>query len=169
MAALEGQTAQVWDARAELDIGLMLRRYVAERPAPEDSRLVDDIEEWASNLAQNGRHHLGELGQAPLAVVRSAGDGGAVVADAELPESRHSADVAERARLTRDGRMWRYLTSANDWLEEDERLMPVEELRRTARAVVAAWLEASEQAQDAPQANASLNAPADGGDSRQDG
>lgn len=65
-----GDTAgEVWDARAEVDVALMIRRYLAENPAPAETRVAWDFQAWASALEHDGRVRLAELEAAALRVV----------------------------------------------------------------------------------------------------
>jgi hypothetical protein len=54
---------EVWDARAELDVGLMMLRYLADHPAPAGTKLAADLETWGSSLARDGDERLRAAGQ----------------------------------------------------------------------------------------------------------
>jgi hypothetical protein len=58
----------VWDARAEVAIGTMISRYLAESPAPADSVFVADLQDWARRLTQHGQVRLEEAGERFLSV-----------------------------------------------------------------------------------------------------
>jgi hypothetical protein len=62
-----------WDAQAEYDIGVMIRRYLAEHPPPAGSRSAGFLENCAEDLIVSGDARLGALGARPLAPV--GGDG----------------------------------------------------------------------------------------------
>jgi len=66
MAAPDRQSAIEWDARAELDVGLMIKRYLAENPPPKQSRVADDLERWAEGLEDDGRARLQAAGRRRL-------------------------------------------------------------------------------------------------------
>lgn len=51
----------VWDARAEVDVGLMIGRYLAERPPPAGSAIAADLEEWGERLSRDGEARLAAL------------------------------------------------------------------------------------------------------------
>lgn len=61
-----------WDARAELDIGRMIGRYLAQRPAPVDSAVAADLSTWATRLEEDGTDRLAVLGARPLTLVPDA-------------------------------------------------------------------------------------------------
>ena len=56
----------VWDAQAEYDLGVLMQRYLAEHPPPDDSLFARDFEKWAENLVAHGRRNLGVRGARPL-------------------------------------------------------------------------------------------------------
>jgi hypothetical protein len=58
--------AAVWDARAELEVGLMISHYLQRFPAPPGSRFAEDFEAWSAALTDRGRARLAELGARPL-------------------------------------------------------------------------------------------------------
>jgi hypothetical protein len=58
--------ATTWDARAEVDIGLIILRYISESPPPEGSVVVDSLTDWGERLLADGRRRLEDLGASPL-------------------------------------------------------------------------------------------------------
>jgi hypothetical protein len=48
----------LWEARFELDLSVMLRRYLAENPCPGHTPVVDDADDWATNLERHGQERL---------------------------------------------------------------------------------------------------------------
>lgn len=63
-----GVDAVEWDARAEVAIAVMIRRYLAENPAPRSSRVADDLAAWAETLDCDGQARLAAQGAAHLRV-----------------------------------------------------------------------------------------------------
>jgi hypothetical protein len=63
-----GQTEAIasWEAQAEYAVGVLIRRYLAETPAPGRSRVAQDLQRWAHALAADGQARLAELGQSHL-------------------------------------------------------------------------------------------------------
>lgn len=61
--------AALWDARSEIDIALLITRYLAESRPPADAVLTSQWEEWASHLLHDGRDRLAVLGRPPLRAV----------------------------------------------------------------------------------------------------
>lgn len=59
-------TADEWDARAELDVAVMIARYLRENPPPEGARFADDLEKCSSNLCVHGHRRLDDLGTRQL-------------------------------------------------------------------------------------------------------
>lgn len=57
-----GLAGTVWDARAEVDFGLFIRRYIGENPPPEDSLFIGDFETWAARLIRHGEARLSTTG-----------------------------------------------------------------------------------------------------------
>lgn len=51
-----------WEARAQLDIGLLIARYLADRPAPGRSRHADLYRQWSDSLQAAGRSRLMDVG-----------------------------------------------------------------------------------------------------------
>jgi hypothetical protein len=50
--------AEAWDAAAQMYVGLMIGRYLAEKPPPDSSRIAGSLAEWGSNLLRDGRARL---------------------------------------------------------------------------------------------------------------
>jgi hypothetical protein len=48
-----------WDGRAELAIGLFLRSYLDENPAPAGVVLARDMENWSENLIADAAWRIG--------------------------------------------------------------------------------------------------------------
>jgi hypothetical protein len=65
--------AAAWDARAELDLSIMIDRYLSENPPPKASQLQLDLRELVSLLRFDGEARLAELGVPPLRVAEEAG------------------------------------------------------------------------------------------------
>lgn len=64
----EGADPIEWDARAEVAIAVMIRRYLAENPPPRSSRVAGDLAAWAENLDLDGQARLAARGAAHLRV-----------------------------------------------------------------------------------------------------
>jgi hypothetical protein len=62
----ESTDAAIWDSRAEVDIGMLILRYVHESPPPEGSVVVDSLTDWGERLLADGRRRLEDLGANPL-------------------------------------------------------------------------------------------------------
>jgi hypothetical protein len=62
----EDQSLARWEARAEHTIGVLIRRYLAQNPPPEASRVAQDLQTWSHALASDGRARLQELGEEHL-------------------------------------------------------------------------------------------------------
>ena len=67
------QEGAVWDAHAELDIGVLIHSYLIAHPAPSDSQAVGVLAESARDLQEAGRAHLAHLHRRPLTSID--GDG----------------------------------------------------------------------------------------------
>ena len=65
----DSATGDEWDARAQVAVGVMLRRYLQENPPPPDATFPPDIELWASNLLRHGEARLALLGARHLTSV----------------------------------------------------------------------------------------------------
>lgn len=50
--------ANEWDARAMVDVAVMIHRYLAENPPPEGSRYGADFRDWAERLEAAGSDDL---------------------------------------------------------------------------------------------------------------
>jgi hypothetical protein len=57
------QSADEWDANMELDIAIMIRRYLNENPPPPGARLAHDAAKWATQLECAGTARAQALGQ----------------------------------------------------------------------------------------------------------
>jgi len=55
-------TATIWDARFEVDLAVMIRRYLAEHRPPRGSAVAADAERWADNLERSGQARLDAAG-----------------------------------------------------------------------------------------------------------
>lgn len=55
-----------WEARTERDLGVLIRRYLAEHPAPGSSQVADDLNHWAQQLRDDGQARLEVLGLQPF-------------------------------------------------------------------------------------------------------
>lgn len=62
--------AQVWDGRAEVALGVWIKRYLAEDPPPTDSEIADDLSKWAENLERHGHERLAASGGRHLMAAR---------------------------------------------------------------------------------------------------
>lgn len=69
--ASESESPESWDARAEIAVGLFIRRYLADDAAPAGSRVAPDLEVWAEGLLHDGQARLAAAGARPLRVARS--------------------------------------------------------------------------------------------------
>lgn len=63
---------QLGRCRVAYDIGVLIRRYIAERPPPASSTFAADFEDWSTRLIAHGEDRLSELGASPLVVVAGA-------------------------------------------------------------------------------------------------
>jgi hypothetical protein len=61
-AATNPIDAEVWDARAEHDVGLLLRRYLRENPAPSGSLVAPELAATSEDLEKSGASQLSQLG-----------------------------------------------------------------------------------------------------------
>ena len=66
MATVEAVT---WDARAEHDMAVMIRRYLRENHAPAGSRIAADLEQYAANLHADADARLRDIDARPLRAV----------------------------------------------------------------------------------------------------
>ncbi len=53
---------RTWEARAEQDIGIVIRRYLSEQPCPGPSGVADAFSTWSDGLVCDGQARLEELG-----------------------------------------------------------------------------------------------------------
>ena len=63
-------SAAVWDAQAEHDIGVLIRRYLHEHPAPPGSLAAPELEAAARDLEAAGKQQLDRLAATRLRAVR---------------------------------------------------------------------------------------------------
>lgn len=54
-------TGAEWDARTLLEIGLLIDRYLRERPPPSDSKFARSFEDWGDKLRAAGQEDLDGL------------------------------------------------------------------------------------------------------------
>lgn len=64
----EGETAAEWDARAMLEIGRVIQRYLSEFPPPAGALTAEDFHRWGRQLTSAGRVHLQAQGLRELRV-----------------------------------------------------------------------------------------------------
>lgn len=57
---------EIWDARAEADVAVLIRRYLADHPAPGPSRIQDGLLDWADQLEADGQARLEAQGHRRL-------------------------------------------------------------------------------------------------------
>lgn len=62
-------TADEWDARATLDIGMLIERYLSERPPPCETLTSAAWTTWSAQLKERGEDRLATLGSRRLAPV----------------------------------------------------------------------------------------------------
>jgi len=62
-----------WDARAELDLALFIKRYLHENRPPAGSRLVADLADYAELLRSDGERRLDALHARRLRAATAAG------------------------------------------------------------------------------------------------
>jgi hypothetical protein len=53
----------LWDARSEVDVAVLVNRYLLENPAPDDAEMPAELQRWAGRLAAHGRVRLRALGR----------------------------------------------------------------------------------------------------------
>lgn len=63
---------EVWAAQAQLDISILIQRYLAENPPPGPSQTHRDFRLWAANLQRDAQDRLAVRGLRPLRAVRAA-------------------------------------------------------------------------------------------------
>ncbi len=59
-----------WEAQAEYDIGVLIRRYLQENAPPPESQMADELAGVARDLQDVGSAHLRRLGQDRLRIAR---------------------------------------------------------------------------------------------------
>lgn len=64
-----------WDARAQLEIGVLVSRYLADHPAPGPTSCRDDLQLWAAELSLAGEVDLQALGARRLQLAGTAQGG----------------------------------------------------------------------------------------------
>jgi hypothetical protein len=94
-------SAELWDARAEVAIAVMIHRFLAERPPPDESALADDLQEWAAGLSCDGHARLRELGRSPLECLEGRGQPAAMSAKARTAPRAWRRQGATRRRRAR--------------------------------------------------------------------
>jgi hypothetical protein len=60
--------ARRWDAQAEYDVGVLIRRYLQEHPPPTGARFDRDFARWGERLVKRGGEDLHALGVRHLSV-----------------------------------------------------------------------------------------------------
>ncbi len=66
---LDGGSSQAlleWESRAEMDLGVLIRRYLCEHPCPGESQVAADLGQWAAALTADGQARLEDLGLRPF-------------------------------------------------------------------------------------------------------
>lgn len=51
----------VWDAQAEVAVGVFIRRHLASSAPPDDAAFAEDLRSWSDRLLDHGQAHLVEL------------------------------------------------------------------------------------------------------------
>ncbi len=59
---LEFSAGTQWDARAEYDLGLIIRRYLRDNPPPSDALFADALDLLSERLIGHGRARLDQIG-----------------------------------------------------------------------------------------------------------
>lgn len=59
---------RAWEARATYEIGVLMRRYLADHPPPAESSAHDQLDDWGDRLQAAGAARLRELGVRRLQV-----------------------------------------------------------------------------------------------------
>ncbi len=59
---------RIWEARAQLDLAVLIERYLTQNPPPPTSSHPHLYRAWASELRLAGEAGLGELGAAHLRI-----------------------------------------------------------------------------------------------------
>lgn len=60
-----------WEARTITNLSVMLTRYLAEQPCPGESRIADEMLQWAQHLARSGQARRAALQVGRLRAVRT--------------------------------------------------------------------------------------------------
>lgn len=63
---------ELWAAQAQMDISVLIQRYLAENPPPGPSQTHRDFRLWATNLQRDGQDRLAARGHRFLRAVRAA-------------------------------------------------------------------------------------------------
>ena len=58
-----------WEARARIDVAILIERYLTENPPPTASVHAEKYQAWAAGLRAAGEAHLTDLGAARLRAV----------------------------------------------------------------------------------------------------
>jgi hypothetical protein len=66
----EMEEAERWDAQAEYDIGVLIRRYLQEHPRPDGAVCAEDFRRWSEALRSDGQARLQALGDHRLRVLQ---------------------------------------------------------------------------------------------------
>jgi hypothetical protein len=64
---------QMWEARAQQDIGVFIARYLRQNPAPSGSHMAARLRGVAGDFHTAGGLHLDRIDRLPLRVVRGGG------------------------------------------------------------------------------------------------
>jgi hypothetical protein len=65
----DDDAAERWDARAEVDVAVLIRRYLSDHPPPASSELAADLRLWSQNLTHDGLARLEACGGRRLRAV----------------------------------------------------------------------------------------------------
>lgn len=63
------RSVATWEARAEVDFAVFIRRYLAERPCPGPSSYLEEFRRWADRLERHGLDRLQASGAQRLRCV----------------------------------------------------------------------------------------------------
>ena len=69
LACVRNQATAEWEARAELDVGVLIHAYLATHPAPGESDLSQRLGGIAEDLQVAGRTRLRALGSRALVAI----------------------------------------------------------------------------------------------------
>jgi len=67
-------SAEAWDGRAEVALGVFIRRLLADDPPPPGSRLAADLRLWAEQLQSDGQARLAAAGGRRLVAAAGGGE-----------------------------------------------------------------------------------------------